>query len=124
MTSTAKAPVSMEPLAARLKGVPFPQPRKARARRPPTPASQKRLLGTPPSRQPAGRRRYSLFPQAVKTCPSQTIYEMGRWVPDTKRAIEWSTFKFYLAHPPSSFSPAPLTFAVTLYCGNTKNANI
>ncbi len=40
------------------------------------------------------------------------------------RAIEWGTFKFYLAHPPSSFSPAPLTFAVTLYCGNTKNANI
>src|SRR5579864_3561543 len=33
---------------------PSPQPRRARARCPPTPASQKRLLGTPASRQPAG----------------------------------------------------------------------
>jgi hypothetical protein len=34
MTSGAKTPVFMEPLEARLKGVPFPQRRKARARCP------------------------------------------------------------------------------------------
>ena len=55
----------MESLAARLKGVPFSQPRKARARCPRD------------SRRDADATVF--FPQAVMTCPSQTIYEMA-WV--------------------------------------------
>ena len=52
MTSGAKTPVFLEPLAARLKGVPF-RNRGGRGRR---------------------GRRYSLFSAAVKERPSHTIY--------------------------------------------------